>query len=258
MPRDPAKTPAYFMKVARLYRGAIAAAIKLDSSAVLTTIADYHLHVARALYSAGAPINECVSELASAAEFFERDLAANAESPLSGISNLAPYLEYLSAARLSDRFERFEKRLRNAPMTGVPAWQQSVLSLTVAAFGSQTKLATPLAKNGADPMFGPRFTDVFLAVLERDHSGFPGKLELYLTKDWGPRLDRGAKEDMSSTPASYTGKWLFFSAALCAVMGDVPALSAKAMQYVPVELIELDKPTRPGRDKAASGAKKRR
>jgi hypothetical protein len=76
--------------------------------------------------------------------------------------------------------------------------------------------------------------------MRKERREFGKKLDTYLTKTWGPGADRIAKEDLNSKPSAYVGKWVFFAAALCKVMSEVPTLSSKAMEYVPIDLVDID------------------
>jgi hypothetical protein len=244
-PRDSTKPSSYYLKVATVYRRAIAAAIKLESPAVLNTIADYYLRVARALYSAGVSTRECKSELAKAAQYFMEHLSASQEHPLHGIPNMGSYLENMGAACLTGTIGPCMQRLRTMRVENLLPWQASILSLIGAAFEGKDKLVGALDVAGAPSEYGPRFTDLFLAVVRKDRERFGPALGTYLTQVWGPPLDRSAKYDLDTKPPSYTGKWAFFLAALCSVMHEVPSLPRRAMEYVPVDLVEVDRGTDP-------------
>src|SRR5215510_3285350 len=240
-PRDTTRPTQYYLKVSELYRRAAAAAIKLDSPAVLNTIADYDLRVARALYSAGAPPQNCRAELAKAAKYFIGHLAASREHPIKGIPNMVSYLENMSAACLTGTIEPCVQRLNAMRVESILPWQASVLSLIGGVFEGKDRLSAEPDLKGAPPEYGPRFAELFLAAMRKDHTEFASKLEAYLTQVWGPPMDRGAKYDLTSKPPSYTGKWAFFSAALCAVMHQSPSLGRKAMEYAPLDLVEVDR-----------------
>ena len=238
-PRDPNKPAAYFKKVAYLYQRAIEAAIKLQSTAVLNTIADYYLRVARALYSAGASTPNCKTELANAAQYFTCHLSASKDQPLHGIPNMVSYLENMSAACLAGTIQTCVQELNTACIEIVLPWEEAILTLISTVYEGKGTLTKKLDMNGAPPEYGSQFTDLFLTVMHKDHNSFPKKLEKYLTKVWAPPRDRDAKHDLISKPPSYTGNWALFAASLCKVMGEVPTLSPKAIKYVPVDLIDV-------------------
>lgn len=234
--RDPAKPASHFSKVAGLYRQQITAAMTLNSHAVLGHIADTHVRAARALYSAGAPVAECLVQLAGAASFFTQDMAASRTHPHPGLPNIEFFIESLGAACLCDDIVSCTQAFRTANIQNVPAWQQSVLALVVTVFEGKTTLPQGFDLQGAPSEWAPLFTDMFLVVMRKDHAAFPEALEAYFRERWGPSADRVARRDIAAKPSPYVGKWAFHSAALCKLMGGVPPLSKKVLQYVPAEL----------------------
>jgi hypothetical protein len=254
MPRDPAKPASYYLKTARLYDREILGAIKLNSSAVLQFIADRHLRVARALYSAGAAISDCQVHLAAASDYFIKFLSESLKRPIAGIPDTESYVENISAAYLTGSVRPCVQAFRAARIQNVPRWQGAVLSLVAAVLKGDDELPEDFDVQGAPAEWAPRFTDMFVAALRRDHRAFPNALETYIRQYWAPSADRAARGDLKARPPCYVGRWAFHTAALCKLMGGVPPLSKKVLQYVPAELVGAAFAQASGREAAKKGA----
>jgi hypothetical protein len=76
------------------------------------------------------------------------------------------------------------------------------------------------------------------AISDCDKATFASALDAYLAKGWGPPAEKLAKYALKETTPRYCGKWCFLSAAVCSIMDFMPELSKKALQYVPVDLIQ--------------------
>jgi hypothetical protein len=244
-PRDPRLTSAKYLALAQAYRKGIAAGKRLKSDAVLRSIADKHVLVALALYSAGAPVAECLRELAAAADFFSRHLAASVRRPLSGIANMPSYMEGLSAAQLTGSLGRRAGALEQARFLEISVWQAESLSLICAAYGHPISLSHNGKVEQAAPGFGKHFQALFTTVVRRKRDAFGNALERYLREEWAPIFGAGTEANLRS--GSYVGQWALFSAALCKVMGFVPELAPDVRQFVPAELAAV-----PGTERSAA------
>jgi len=237
VPRDPAKPSHYFMRLADVVKREVEKALKADPDPTLFYFAKRHLRIAFALYSAGVPAKDCRPYLAAAADHFIAMLTASQREPLGGIPNMHPFLDSLSAAALSDRIDPCLGALRTAHIIDVKPWQSALLGLFSDAVQA-TKSSINIDLSGAPPVFGPTLGAVLDAVRLRDAETFKTSLQSYLVKQWAPAADRAARDDLKTTPVDYVGKWALHATAACRLMGGVPQLSAKALQYVMVDLVD--------------------
>lgn len=238
-PRDSTKPAASYVSLSRAIERAATAAVELKSNAVLLSITDKYLIIANALYSAGVAVPTVEAILVNAASYFTRHLSASTTKPLKGIPNMNSYVEAASAAYLTGTASVCGEALRAARFEKLFPWQEEVLSVLGSVLDGGEIQKRP-DMTGAPPQYGPEFADLFVAVSRKDRPGFRERLERYLLKHWGPDAEKAAKYELNLKPSRYAGKWALFTAALCKLMTEVPALSPKAMQYIPVELVRAD------------------
>lgn len=236
LPRDAAKPAAHYVKLAGLYRKEIDAAIKLNAPAVLRSIADTHLRVARALYSSGAAAADCLAQLHGAGDFFTRDLLASQTTPIAGVPNIESYIENFSAATLAGNLAPCLEAFKRARIVDFSLWQRSLLSLVTGALVGRSERPETFDLRGAPQEWVPGFSDMVRAACKGNADAFASALNAFLKEQWGPSADRVAKADLATRPSQYIGTWAFHTAALCKVWRYVPVLSKKAKQYVPIDL----------------------
>jgi hypothetical protein len=240
--RDPAKPPEYYLAYISRMEKTLDLALQSGNPAMFTVAADYCLRMARAAYSAGSPLSECMTYLMRGTEFQFRYFDEGVGSNLSNLRQIDEYLEAFSAAYLVGAAERVIAAFERVKPTSLRIWERALMGALEAVLLGR---AIPADEEGfaaaAKMKEFSTLPALFNAVERRDKTAFAESLEAFATKTWGPPADRVAKNSLKQTYPDYSGKWSFFCAAMCRVMGGVPAVSKKALQYIPVELVNDSK-----------------
>jgi len=237
-PRDPARsTDNYLAYVARMEKH-VDLLMQSGNPAVSVVAGDYCVRMGRAVYSAGAPASECRRYLKRSADHQLRYFAEGAGPRLSDLRQCDDYLEEFCAAYLAGSANEVLSAFEHVKPAHMQPWErvllgalQCVLQGRAVIMNEQDVAITEKTKEFA-PLPG-----LFDAIGQRDQAAFAAALETYALKIWGPPAESVARKALGEAGANYTGKWSFFCAAMCAVMGGVPRLSKKALQYVPVDLL---------------------
>jgi hypothetical protein len=238
-PRDSAKTFEYYQEAIQLHKQQAENAMAKNNRLLFPAISRYCTRLARASYSAGLPVAECLDWLARAAEYELRYMKESPEPEWAPQNELDDVTEHYAAAYLTGRSNEVVKTFFATKMGKMSTWETSFMNMVSAVFAAKpTDMGAAelkaLAKNEKSLAALP---GLLKSVSARDEESFPAAFELYLSNGWGPSADAAARKDLKSKYAIYMGKWCFLSAALCRMMGGVPKLSKKAVQYVPLELV---------------------
>ncbi len=234
--RDPAKPAAYFMKLATLEKAGLRSVAGLKGRNILTSRARRHLRLAMALYSAGEPIKVCHDHLDRAATALVESLLGSVSSPIQGVPNFDAYVEVFCAAWLEGRGAEIATAFRGARFEDIKPWQQATLeSLCVAFEGGRLPAR---AAGPSDAEYGPLFWEALACIGARDRSGFGPTLDAYLAREYAPVAERAARYELNTANVMYAGRWTLFAAASLQLMGEMPTLSAHALRYCPVALVD--------------------
>jgi hypothetical protein len=236
--RDTAKpAPHYLAYIARMEKQ-VELAVKGDNPGAFVPAGDYCLRMGRAAYSAGKPVKDCRVYLKRSADYQIRFYAEGVQSKLTGLWAIDEYLEAFSAAYLVRNADEVIAAFERVKPDHMHPWDRALMGSLVGVL-----LGLPIPSDEEGEAAAARMKEyaslpgLFHAVQRRDIPAFTESLETYATKSWGPPADRVAKKALNQPYPDYSGKWSFFSAAMCSVMGSVPSLSKKALQYVPVDLV---------------------
>ena len=243
--RDPAKTPAYYRAYIARMEEQLDLEISTGNPVAFLTGGDYCIRMGRAAYSAGGPVSDCRAYLKRSAGFQVRYYTEGVKSKLTSLWQIEEYLEGFSAAYLAGDSAEVISSFNRVKPDRMHSWDRALLgaleTLLLGRPGTPDEEGTSAAGKIREFASLPGLFD---AVERRDMTAFTDSLENYATKSWGPPADRVAKKALSQVHPNHSGKWSFFCAAICSVMGGVPRLSKKALQYVPVELVARDMPHR--------------
>ena len=240
-PRDSAKPSEYYQAFILKEQEGIAAYTGHNNAVLFGSVAPKCIRIVRAAYSCGAEPGYCREWLQQAATYHHRFMVEGKKFAFGGPGNIDDYLELYSGALLVDQGGALAQARRQCTYTETP---HPVVTRLISQFldllegqkvhvgdGESAESAAVKKEWGALPA-------LFKAVSDKDVPAASSALERYLADAWAPPMEKWAKTALKAAQPEYTGKWSFFSAAVCRLLGTMPELGPKGKLYVPVDLIE--------------------
>lgn len=213
----------------------------LSEPALFNSAAKYTLEIAAAMYSAGAPVPECRQRLDEMATYDFRFMAEEQKYAFGGIGEIDNrFLERFPAAQLVDRACELVAAHRRCKFECAPLpWEEALVTPVCAALAGDPVEVPSVAEATIRKAVKYYAVVPWLCktVADRDAAAFASTLEEYLHDGWGLLIEKRTKIVLKEKPHDYSGKWSFLAAALCRIMGGVPAISTKTEKYIPLELV---------------------
>jgi hypothetical protein len=240
-PRDPTLPAAGYRDFVERNEGHVRHVLSLGVATLFDSAAEYTLQIASALYSGGAPAAECFRRIDEVATYEVRYIAEGRKYTFDGVGPFVNrFLERFPAAHLVGRAGELVAAHRRCTFSNPPVpWEEVLLTPLCAVLTGEPVDTDPsdAATAGRVARYLGPIPRLCQAVGDRDATAFATALDEFLRDGWGPYIERCAKTALKAKPHEYFGKWSYLSAALCRIMGGVPELPAKALKYVPVELV---------------------
>jgi hypothetical protein len=239
--RDATLSAAAYRGFIKRYEGHVRHVLSLGEPTLFDEAAKYTLEIASALYSAGAPVPDCHRRLDEMATYDFRYIAEGRKYTFVGIGSIDNrFVERFPAAHLVGRAGELVAAHRRCTFQYPPQpWEEALITPICSVLAGD-----PVEADDADEATIGRAIEYFAlvprlckTVADRDATAFASTLKEFLNDGWGPLIERRAKLVLKEKPPDYSGKWSYLAAALCRIMGGVPAVPAKAMRYIPVELV---------------------